>query len=135
MKKIHCIVALLVVLTANAQNANRYYPSLKNIFSDTMDKKISSDFSYYDTWIRNVIQAVFYKDLQHTVSRNGDASFDSMGLLFKKQNTFQLGNSGIELIINKDKPDFSVPVSIQVEQRHRILAYERTPKEPQTPIK
>jgi len=126
MRKIYCVAVLLFAFTLTAQNANRYYPSLKNLLSDTMDKQISNDFYFYDTWIRNVVQSVFYKDLQHSASRNGDASFDSMGLLFKRQNTFMLGNSGIELIINKDKPDFSVPVNIQIEQKHPILAYERS---------
>ncbi|QBZ98570.1 hypothetical protein [Flavobacterium sangjuense] len=124
MKKTLLIAGLLVAFTASAQNTNRYYPSLKNLLSDSMNKQMPADFNYYDTWIRNVVQAVFYKDLQHTVSTRNDASFDAMGLIFKRQNTFKVGNSGFELIVNKDKPDFSTPVNIQMEQKFRILAYQ-----------
>jgi hypothetical protein len=49
-----------------------------------------------------------------------------MGLIFKRLNTFTIGNSGLEIVINKDKPDFSVPVNIQMEQKFRILAYLRS---------
>lgn len=124
MKKTFLIAGLLVAFTATAQNTNRYYPSLKNLLSENMNKQMPADFNYYDTWIRNVVQAVFYKDLQHTMSSKSDASFDSMGLIFKRQNTFKLGNSGFELVINKDKPDFSTPVNIQIEQKFRVLAYQ-----------
>lgn len=125
MKNLFLTAGLLFAFTLTAQT-NRYYPSLKNLFSDNMYKQMSGDFNYYDTWIKGVTQAVFYTDLQHKASNKGDASFDSMGLIFKKQNTFKLGNSGIELIVNKDKTDFSTPVNIQVAQKYRILAYEST---------
>ncbi|UPT70331.1 MAG: hypothetical protein M0D53_14730 [Flavobacterium sp. JAD_PAG50586_2] len=125
MKNVFLTAGLLFAFTLTAQT-NRYYPSLKNLFSEHMYKQMSGEFNYYDTWIKGVTQAVFYTDLQHKASNKGDASFDSMGLIFKKQNTFKLGNSGIELIINKDKTDFSTPVNIQVAQKYRILAYEPT---------
>ena len=124
-KNIFLITGLFFAFGAAAQT-NRYYPSLKNLFSESHDKQMPADFNYYDSWIKNLTQAVFYKDLQHSASSKGDASFQSMGLIFKRQNTFKIGNSGFEIIINKDKPDFSVPVNIQIEQKFRILAYLRS---------
>jgi hypothetical protein len=126
MKKTLLLAIVLFTSTLSAQNSGRYYPSLKNLLSDNMNKQMPSDFNYYDSWIRNIVQSVFYKDLQHTVSRNGDASFDSMGLIFKRQNTFKVGDSGFELIVNKEKSDFSTPVNIQMEQKYKILAYLRS---------
>lgn len=109
-----------------AQNTPRYYPSLKNLYSESFDKQMPNDFNYYDTWIRNVTQAVFYKDLQQSASPRGDASFISMGLIFKRLNQFKFGNSGLEIVVNKDKPDFTSPINIQIEQKFRILAYFRS---------
>lgn len=126
MKKIFLTGILLFAFTITAQNTNRYYPSLKNLFAESFDKQMPNDFSYYDTWIKNMTQAVFYKDLQQSSSPKGDASFQSMGLIFKRQNTFKIGNSGFEIIVNKDKPDFSIPVNIQMEQKFPILAYLRS---------
>lgn len=126
MKRILLTTSLLFAFTLSAQNTNRYYPSLKNLFSEPFDKQMPSHFNYYDIWIKSLTQAVFYKDLQHSANPRGDASFQSMGLIFKRQNSFKLGNSGFELIVNKDKPDFSVPVNIQMEQKFRILAYFRS---------
>lgn len=126
MKRILLTTSLLFAFTLSAQNTNRYYPSLKNLFSEPFDKQMPSHFNYYDVWIKNLTQAVFYKDLQHSANPRGDASFQSMGLIFKRQNSFKLGNSGFELVVNKDKPDFSTPVNIQMEQKFRILAYFRS---------
>lgn len=126
MKRILLTTSLLFAFTLSAQNTNRYYPSLKNLFSEPFDKQMPNSFNYYDIWIKSLTQAVFYKDLQHSANPRGDASFQSMGLIFKRQNSFKLGNSGFELIVNKDKPDFSVPVNIQMEQKFRILAYFRS---------
>lgn len=125
MKKIVLLSVFLLALNLTAQTP-RYYPSLKNLFSESHDKQMPTHFNYFDTWLKNLTQAVFYKDLQHSTSSKGDASFQSMGLIFKKQNTFKIGNSGFEIIVNKDKPDFSVPVNIQMEQKFRILAYFRS---------
>jgi hypothetical protein len=126
MKKIFLITLLQLSFSLSAQNAPRYYPSLKNLFQQDFDKQMPNDFKYYDTWIKNLTQAVFYKDLQQSASPRGDASFMSMGLIFKRLNNFKIGDSGLEIIINKDKPDFSVPVNIQMEQKFRILAYLRS---------
>lgn len=120
------LFTILLSFSLSAQNAPRYYPSLKNLFQQDFDKQMPNDFKYYDTWIKNLTQAIFYKDLQQSASPRGDASFMSMGLIFKRLNTFTIGNSGLEIIINKDKPDFSVPVNIQMEQKFRILAYFRS---------
>lgn len=126
MKKTFLITLLQLSFSLSAQNAPRYYPSLKNLFQQDFDKQMPNDFKYYDTWIKNLTQAVFYKDLQQSASPRGDASFMSMGLIFKRLNNFKIGDSGLEIIINKDKPDFSVPVNIQMEQKFRILAYLRS---------
>ncbi|MGC4039605.1 MAG: hypothetical protein QM710_02100 [Flavobacterium sp.] len=126
MKKIFLIAGILFTMVLSAQNANRYYPSLKNLFSESHDKQMPNDFNYYDVWIKDLTQAVFYKDLQHSASPNGDASFQSLGLIFKRKNAFKIGNSGFEIIVNKDKTDFSVPVDIQMEQKFPILAYLRS---------
>lgn len=125
MGKTCLIIGLLFTFMVKAQT-NRYYPSLRNLFSEATDKQMPAYFTYYDTWIKSLTQAVFYKDLQHSASSNGDNSFDSMGLIFKRQNTFTLGNSGFEIIVNKGKTDFSTPVNIQMEQKYRILAYLRS---------
>lgn len=120
------IIPIILMFGATAmvaQNTNRYYPSLKNILSPNEDKKMHTDFNYFNDWIREIAKNVFYKDLQHSGSRNGDASFDSMGLIFKRQNNFPLGNSGFELSFNKGKSDFSIPINIQLEQKFRVLAY------------
>lgn len=116
MKNIFLSTILLLSFSLSAQNAPRYYPSLKNLFQQDFDKQMPNDFKYYDTWIKTLTQAVFYKDLQQSANPRGDASFMSMGLIFKRLNTFTIGNSGLEITINKDKPDFSVPVNIQMEQ-------------------
>lgn len=126
MKKTTLIVVLLCVMQLSAQHANRYYPPVKNLFNEPHDRQMPVHFNYFDNWIKNLTQAVFYKDLQQSASSKGDASFLSMGLIFKRQNNFAIGNSGLLLTINKDKPDFSVPVNIQLEQKLRILAYLRS---------
>lgn len=126
MAKIFMTALCLSVFSLSGQNANRYYPSLKNLFPDVYDKQMPSDFNYYDVWFKNVTQAVFYKDLQQSASPRGDASFMSMGLIFKRLNQFKLGDSGLEIVVNQDKPDFSTPVNIQMEQKFRILAYLRS---------
>lgn len=126
MKRIFLITLLLLSYSISGQNVPRYYPSLKNLFQQDFDKQMPNHFKYYDTWIKNLTQAVFYKDLQQSASPRGDASFMSMGLIFKRLNSFKIGDSGLEIIVNKDQPDFSVPVNIQMEQKFRILAYLRS---------
>jgi hypothetical protein len=126
MKKIIYITLLLLSYSLLAQNTPRYYPSLKNLYSESFDKQMPNDFNYYDTWIKNLTQAVFYKDLQQSANPRGDASFMSMGLIFKRLNQFKIGNSGLEIVVNKDKPDFTTPFNIQMEQKFRILAYFRS---------
>ena len=125
MRIFNTSVFLFFTCLAFGQNVNRYYPSLQKIFTSESDKKISKDYKYYDNWIRNNSQSVFYKNLQTSLSNNGDSSFLSLDLIFKNQNTFKLGNSGIELIFNKDKSDFSSPIPIQMQDHYRILSYLR----------
>lgn len=103
-----------------------YYPSLKNrILIESEDKKISNDFKYFDDWVTNFIDPLFCTNFKASTSPNGDASLYSLGVIFRKNNHFNIGNSGFELLINKDKENFSYPVTIQMEQKYRILAYLR----------
>ncbi len=83
MKIFNSGVFLFFTCLVFSQNINRYYPSLQRIFSSDNDKKISKDFKYYDLWIKDNTQSVFYKKLQTSLSNNGDSSFLSLELIFK----------------------------------------------------
>lgn len=124
MKFIFSGVLFLVFFTVFGQNS-RYYPSLSKIFNSEDDKKMSKDFGYFDNWINQNAKGIFYKNLQTSVSGKGDSSFQSLDLIFLKQNFFKLGNSGIKLIFNGRQSDFSSPISVQVEQSYKILSYLR----------
>lgn len=128
MKITYLILLFFLSFTCFGQNvSNRYYPSLKNLLpSDINDKKMSEDFNYFDTWIGEITDYTYYKDLQTSSSPKGESSFYSLGLIFKKNNIFSIGNSGIQFIVNKDKEDFTYPVNIKFQERLDILAYLRS---------
>jgi hypothetical protein len=124
MKFIFSTLLFLVFFSVFGQN-NQYYPSVSKIFNTEDDKKLSKDFGYFNDWIDQNTKGVFYKNLQTSVSSKGDSFFLSLALIFLKQNSFALGNSGISLVFNKGKSDFSSPISVQIEQKYKILAYLR----------
>lgn len=111
--------------TLTAQTSNRYYPSVQHLFNPPEDKMTNRDFDFFNNWIRKQAQYVFSKDLQTSASPNGDASFYSLSLIFRKDSVFQFGNSGIALKIRTDTSGIAVP-AIQIEQQYKILAYLRS---------
>jgi hypothetical protein len=108
-----------------AQPSNRYYPSVQHIFNAPEDKMMNKDFDFFNNWIRKSAQYVFSKDLQTSGSPNGDASFYSLSLIFRKDSVFQFGNSGLELKIRTDSSGIAAP-TVQIQQQYKILAYLRS---------
>lgn len=125
MKVIISHFLLFISIWVSGQNNNRYYPSLQRILNSEADKKMPKDFKYYDDWINNNAKSIFYKNLQQSLSNKGDQSFMSVDLMFPRQNIFKLGNSGIELVFNKNKSDDFSIIPIQAQESYRISAFLR----------
>lgn len=121
---IFCILFIFSSHTVLSQK-KRYYPSLSSLLSDQGDPKIGEEFSDFNSWIDEVIDHGFYKDLQYSVSPKGDAAFYSMGLIMKKKNQFSLHQPGFELVFNEGQTDFSEPISISYSDEYKVLAYLR----------
>ncbi len=104
-----------------SQITNRFYPPIKNILNiDPESKKIPISFNYYHNWVEKITDNFYYKDLQFSTSTKDIDNFYSLELIAKKQNKFNFGNSGLQLILNDDKSDFSYPIVLRKIDSHNI---------------
>ena len=107
-----------------SQNTNRYYPSLRNILNTQLgDRTIPNAFNYYHNWIEKTTYNMHYKNMQMSSSSRNDSRFYSFDLIVKKQNNFSLGNSGINIIFNENKTDFTYPIPLRVEETFKLNSY------------
>lgn len=115
---------IICLVNLTAQNSKRYYPSVKNILNiKQSDKKSTKSFDFYHQWIEKITANFYYKNLQMSTSPRNDSFFYSMDLIVKKENTFHIGNSGIQLILNNNTSDFSAPIPIRMEEYLKLNSY------------
>ncbi len=127
MKK--TLVIFFYLLSLNniyTQNTNRYYPSFKNILNDDSEKKLPQSLNFFNTWFKKTTYNFYYKDLQTNSSPRNDAKFISLGLILKKDNKFDFGDSGIKIVFNENKENFSESIPITFDNQYKILAYFRS---------
>jgi hypothetical protein len=88
MKNTHCIGCILVVLTANAQNITATSLLWRIFFLMSWDKKRRFPAIQLLRYMDQERNSVFYKDLQHTVSRNGVPLFWQYGTTIQSRTLF-----------------------------------------------
>jgi hypothetical protein len=81
---------------------------------------MSKKFDFFNHWVIENTQHVFYKGLQTYGSP--DHIYYSLDLLFRRDSVFQFGNSGLSLSVRSDSSIIVAP-DIRIEQKFRILTY------------
>jgi len=100
-----------------------YYPALSDIVS--IDQ-LPDGLGFIKDGIRNVFDNIFYKNLIESHSVKGNSAFYSLDIICTKKLSFELGSTGISLVLNPadEDPDIS-SFSITVYWQWEILTYIR----------
>lgn len=105
--------------------APRYYPRLSSVVSEN---DIPDILGFIKTGVTNLLNKIYYKDLQYSKSAKGDAAFYSLSIVSPKRLDIEIPGTGIYLVLNPDLTTGNSNISafpITVEYEWKILAYLR----------
>ncbi len=103
--------------------APRYYPRLSSVVSEN---DIPDILGFIKTGVTNLLNKIYYKDLQYSKSVRGDAAFYSLSVVSPKRLDIEIPGTGIYLVLNPDFQDNNISAfPITVEYEWKILAYLR----------
>ena len=124
MKLKHSLIVLLFIssFSFSQTRSKRYYPSLKNILL-TEEETIPLELTNLKEWLKSIAKELYYSDLQHNISPRNDASFNSLRLIPRHKQTFSIGNSGVQIILNDKKEDKESFIPILYNDTFKIFAY------------
>lgn len=103
--------------------ALRYYPRLSSVVSEN---DIPDILGFIKTGVTNLLNKIYYKDLQYSKSAKGDGAFYSLSIVSPKRLDIEIPGTGIFLVLNPDFQDNNISAfPITVEYEWKILAYLR----------
>ena len=103
---------------------HRYYPRLSSVVSE---KDIPDILGFIRSGIINLLDKIYFKDLQYNKSPKGDAAFYSLSIVSKRID-IEIPGTGIFLVLNPDFQGNDTNISafpITIEYQWKILAYLR----------
>ena len=103
----------------------RYYPTLASIVSEEDFPEI---LGFIKDGVLNLLDEIYYKDLQFNKSARGDAAFYSLSIVSPKRIAIEIPETGISLVLNPDIIGQDSSISsfpITVEYEWQVLAYLR----------
>ncbi|MDR2207253.1 MAG: hypothetical protein LBE36_13975 [Flavobacteriaceae bacterium] len=103
----------------------RYYPRLSSIVSE---KDIPDILGFIKAGIINLLNKIYYKDLQYSKSPKQDSAWYSLSIVSPKRIDVEIPGTGIYLLLDPDFSPGSGNISafpITVEYEWKILAYLR----------
>ncbi|MDF0720550.1 hypothetical protein P0M11_11130 [Kaistella sp. PBT33-4] len=102
---------------------SRYYPRLSSVVSEN---DIPDILGFIKTGVVNLLDRIYFKDLQYSKSPKGDAAFYGLSIVSPKRLDIEIPGTGIYLILNYDADDSGLSsFPITVEYEWKILAYLR----------
>src|SRR5690606_35583022 len=105
------------------QITNRYYPRLSSVVSEN---EIPDILGFIKTGVVNLLDRIYFKDLQYSKSPKGDAAFYGLSIVSPKRLDIEIPGTGIYLILNYDADDSGISsFPITIEYQWKILAYLR----------
>ena len=109
---------------ANQSPTSRYYPRLSSVVSEN---DIPDILGFIKTGVVNLLDNVYFKDLQYNKSPKGDSAFYGLSIVSRALK-IEIPGTGIFLVLNPDlsenDPDISA-FPITIEYQWKILAYLR----------
>ncbi|MCQ9637798.1 hypothetical protein MP478_00180 [Chryseobacterium sp. WG14] len=103
---------------------HRYYPRLSSVI--TKDD-IPDILGFIKDGVTNLLDKIYYKDLQYSKGPKGDSAFYSLSIVSKRID-IEIPGTGIALVLNPDLENNDSKISafpITVEYQWKILAYLR----------
>lgn len=99
----------------------RYYPRLSTIVS--VDK-LPEILEFLKDDISDLLDKIYYKDLQHSLSLYGDTAFYNLSFVSKRTIGIDIPSTGLSLLLNPSLEGDNVSVfPVSLEYRLPILAY------------
>jgi len=90
------------------------------------ENDIPDILGFIKTGVTNLLNKIYYKDLQYSKSARGDAAFYSLSVVSPKRLDIEIPGTGIYLVLNPDFQDNNISAfPITVEYEWKILAYLR----------
>lgn len=101
----------------------RYYQRLSSVITPD---DIPEILGFLKEGIQNLLDTVYYKDLQYNKSPRGDAAFYSLSIVGKRMG-IELPGTGIYILLNPDAEGDAISAfPVTVEYEWKILAYLRS---------
>jgi len=113
---------LLLFFSFSNLDAQRFHQRLKSIISEPHDQKIPSEFSEFRNWFEKSIDDIYFTDLQFI--DNQSSRFYKLGLIFRKENKFELGKTGVFIEFRDSVNGKQSPVYINYTEQMDILNYQ-----------
>jgi len=109
---------------SNQPPAKRYYPRISSVISEN---DIPDILGFIKTGIVNLLDNIYFKDLQYDKSPKGDSAFYSLSVVSPKRIDIEIPGTGIFLVLNPDAVDGNISAfPITIEYQWKILAYLRS---------
>lgn len=116
--------------------SEKFYPSLSTIVPlDSLPEQLG----FIKDGLTNILDKVYFKDLQVVKSQSGDSAFYSLTIVLYKDASIEIPGSGIELVFN---PDFNasglteIPITVSYEwgilkfiSGFNVQSFAQSPKE------
>lgn len=103
---------------------HRYYPRLSSVVTE---EDIPDILGFIKKGVVNLLDKIYYKDLQYSKGPKGDSAFYSLSIVSKRID-IEIPGTGISLVLNPDIKDNDSKISafpITIEYQWKILAYLR----------
>ncbi len=109
---------------SNQSPAKRYYPRISSVISEN---DIPDILGFIKTGIVNLLDNIYFKDLQYDKSPKGDSAFYSLSVVSPQRIDIEIPGTGIYLVLNPDAVDGNISaLPITIEYQWKILAYLRS---------
>jgi len=109
---------------SNQPPAKRYYPRISSVISEN---DIPDILGFIKTGIVNLLDNIYFKDLQYDKSPKGDSAFYSLSVVSPRRIDIEIPGTGIFLVLNPDLIDGGISAfPITIEYQWKILAYLRS---------
>ncbi|MPT32059.1 MAG: hypothetical protein E2600_10430 [Chryseobacterium sp.] len=111
---------------SNHAPVSRYYPRLSSVVSEN---DIPDILGFIKTGVVNLLDNVYFKDLQYNKSPKGDSAFYGLSVV-SRELKIEIPGTGIDLVLNPDLSgednDYHISsFPITIEYQWKILAYLR----------